>query len=282
MDKLLNDGAVIGITGVTGKLGSYVAKIVAENGKKAVHLARTPEKAKVYDSAEIRKMSYANTDETVESLKGIDILLMVSAGENPNRVEEHKGFLDAAKAAGVKHIVYTSFYGASDDATFTLSRDHAKTEAYIKELGFNYTLLRDNFYQDFFRDIALENGEIRGPARNGKVSAVARKDTSAVAAKILLEPEKWENITLDLTGPEELSMADIVKILSDKTGRKFNYVEENIEEAYDSRKKWPAEAWQYDAWVSTYTAVAAGEQAGISNDIERVLGRKPISLKYNI
>lgn len=81
MDKLLNDGAVIGITGVTGKLGSYVAKIVAENGKKAVHLARTPEKAKVYDSAEIRKMSYANTDETVESLKGIDILLMVSAGE---------------------------------------------------------------------------------------------------------------------------------------------------------------------------------------------------------
>ena len=77
-------------------------------------------------------------------------------------------------------------------------------------------------------------------------------------------------------------MADIVKILSDKTGRKFNYVEENIEEAYDSRKKWPAEAWQYDAWVSTYTAVAAGEQAGISNDIERVLGRKPISLKDNI
>jgi nmrA family protein len=77
-------------------------------------------------------------------------------------------------------------------------------------------------------------------------------------------------------------MADIVKILSDKTGRKFNYVEENIEEAYESRKKWPAEAWQYDAWVSTYTAVAAGEQAGISNDIERVLGRKPISLKDNI
>ena len=71
-------------------------------------------------------------------------------------------------------------------------------------------------------------------------------------------------------------------ILSDKTGRKFNYVEENIEEAYESRKKWPAEAWQYDAWVSTYTAVAAGEQAGISNDIERVLGRKPISLKDNI
>ena len=282
MNKFSNGKALIGITGVTGKLGAYIAEIVAENGIKAVHLARTPEHAKVYDGAELRKMSYANTDETIESLRGIDTLLMVSARENPNRVKEHKDFLDAAKAAGVKHIVYTSFYGASDDATFTLSRDHAKTEAYIKEMGFQYTLLRDNFYQDLFRDIALENDEIRGPAGSGKVSAVARKDTSAVAAKVLLEPEKWKNMTLNLTGPEELSMSDIVGILSKKTGRKLNYVEETIEEAYESRKKWPAESWQYDAWVSTYTAVAAGEQAGLSNDVELVLGRKPISLKDNI
>lgn len=282
MNKFSNGKALIGITGVTGKLGAYVAEIVAENGIKAVHLARTPEHAKVYDGAELRKMSYANTDETIESLRGIDTLLMVSARENPNRVKEHKDFLDAAKAAGVKHIVYTSFYGTRDDAIFTLSRDHAKTEAYIKEMGFQYTLLRDNFYQDLFRDIALENDEIRGPAGSGKVSAVARKDTSAVAAKVLLEPEKWKNMTLNLTGPEELSMSDIVGILSKKTGRKLNYVEETIEEAYESRKKWPAESWQYDAWVSTYTAVAAGEQAGLSNDVELVLGRKPISLKDNI
>ena len=70
--------------------------------------------------------------------------------------------------------------------------------------------------------------------------------------------------------------------MSEKIGRKINYVEETIEEAYESRKKWPAESWQYDAWVSTYTAVAAGEQAGLSNDVELVLGRKPISLKDNI
>ena len=77
-------------------------------------------------------------------------------------------------------------YGADEKATFTLSRDHAQTEAYIKKLGFTYTFLRDNFYLDFFIDIALENGEIRGPAGRGRVSAVARKDTSRVAAEILL------------------------------------------------------------------------------------------------
>ena len=269
---------MIGITGVTGKLGSYVANLVDKKGMVSVHLARSPERAKVYASAEIRKMVYTNTPEVVEALKGIDTLLMVSARENPERVKEHKDFLDAAKLAGVQHIVYTSFYGADEKATFTLSRDHAQTEAYIKELGFTYTFLRDNFYLDFFIDIALENGEIRGPAGSGQVSAVARKDTSRVAAEILLHAKKWKNQTLNLTGPEELSMEEIVALLSKETGNAITYVDESVEEAYESRKKWPAQTWEYDAWVSTYTAIKAGEQAGVSTDVEKVLGHPASSL----
>ena len=269
---------MIGITGVTGKLGSYVADLVDQQGISSIHLARSPERAKVYASAEIRKMVYANTPEVVEALKGIDVLLMVSARENPERVKEHKDFLDAAKLAGVQHIVYTSFYGADEKATFTLSRDHAQTEAYIKELGFTYTFLRDNFYLDFLIDIALENGEIRGPAGSGKVSAVARKDTSSVAAEILSHAKKWENQTLNLTGPEELSMEEIVALLSKETGKTITYVDESVEEAYESRKKWPAQNWEYDAWVSTYTAIKAGEQAGVLKDVEKVLGRPAMSL----
>ena len=269
---------MIGITGVTGKLGSYVADLIDKKGIASIHLARSPERAKVYASAEIRKMVYANTPEVVEALKGIDVLLMVSARENPERVEEHKSFLDAAKLAGVQHIVYTSFYGADEKATFTLSRDHAQTEAYIKELGFTYTFLRDNFYLDFLIDIALENGEIRGPAGSGQVSAVARKDTSRVAAEILLNPKEWENQTLNLTGPEDLSMEEIVELLSKETGNAITYVDESVEEAYESRKKWPAQTWEYDAWVSTYTAIKAGEQAGVSTDVEKVLGRPAMNL----
>ena len=269
---------MIGITGVTGKLGSYVANLVDKKGMVSVHLARSPERAKVYASAEIRKIVYANTPEVVEALKGIDILLMVSARENPERVKEHKEFLDAAKLAGVQHIVYTSFYGADEKATFTLSRDHAQTEAYIKELGFTYTFLRDNFYLDFLIDIALENGEIRGPAGSGLVSAVARKDTSKVAAEILLNPKEWENQSLNLTGPEDLSMEEIVALLSKETGKAIAYVDETVEEAYESRKKWPAQTWEYDAWVSTYTAIKAGEQAGVSTDVEKGLGRPAMTL----
>ena len=269
---------MIGITGVTGNLGSYVADLVDKKGIASVHLARSPERAKIYESAEIRRMSYTNTPEVVEALKGIDILLMVSARENPERVKEHKEFLNAAKLAEVQHIVYTSFYGADEKATFTLSRDHAQTEAYIKELGFTYTFLRDNFYLDFLIDMALENGEIRGPAGSGLVSAVARKDTSRVAAEILLNPKEWENQSLNLTGPENLSMQEIVALLSKESGKTITYVDESLEEAYESRKKWPAQTWEYDAWVSTYTAIKAGEQAGVSTDIEKVLGHPASSL----
>ena len=269
---------MIGITGVTGKLGSYVADLIDKKGIASIHLARSPERAKVYASAEIRKIVYANTPEVVEALKGIDILLVVSARENPERVKEHKSFLDTAKRAGVQHIVYTSFYGADEQATFTLSRDHAQTEAYIKELGFTYTFLRDNFYLDFLIDMALENGEIRGPAGSGLVSAVARKDTSRVAAEILLNPKEWENQTLNLTGPEDLSMEEIVALLSKETGNSIRYVDETLEEAYESRKKWPAETWEYDAWVSTYTAIKVGEQDGVSTDVEKVLGHPASSL----
>ena len=126
--------------------------------------------------------------------------------------------------------------------------------------------------------MALENGEIRGPAGSGLVSAVARKDTSSVSAEILSNPKEWENQTLILTGPEDLSMEEIVALLSKETGNSIRYVDETLEEAYESRKKWPAQTWEYDAWVITYTAIKAGEQAGVSTDVEKVLGHPASSI----
>ena len=270
---------MIGITGVTGKLGSKVAQLISEQGISARHLARNPQRAALYDNAELVQAAFENSLEAVEALKGIDVLLMVSASESPNRLQQHFAFLDAAHEAGVKHIVYTSFYNAATEATFTLARDHAKTEKYIKERGFTYTFLRDNFYLDFFLDLCLNNDEIRGPAGNGKVSAVARQDVAEVATTILAKPAKWKNQLLNMTGPADLSMADIVHFFSEQMGEIIPYIDESIEEAYASRKAWPAQDWEYDAWVSTYTAIKEGKQAGVSSDIERVLGRPATSLE---
>lgn len=270
---------MIGVTGVTGKLGGQVAKVLSQKGLKAVHIARSPERAIKYDNAEIRKASYENSEESRKALEGIKTLLMVSAKENPKRLEEHHDFIDAAKMAGVEHIVYISFYNNKKDATFTLSRDHYQTEKYIKEQGLKYTFLRDNFYIDFFLDLCFEYGEIRGPAGDGLVSAVARRDAADIVVAVMLNVQEYENKVLNLTGPRDLSMKDIVEVVGEKLGKEIFYINESVEEAYESRKVWEAEQWQYDSWVSTYTAIAKGEQSGVSLDIEKILNRPATSLE---
>ncbi|MGT2624985.1 SDR family oxidoreductase [Streptococcus thoraltensis] len=270
---------MLAITGVTGKLGSLLARDLSQKGIPARLLARRPQAVETLPHMTVYESYYDKSQTTIDALTGAEVLFMVSAREALDRVAEHKALLDAAKSAGVKHIVYTSFYQAAVDATFTLSRDHAATEAYIKELGFTYTFIRDNFYMDFFVELCQEYGEIKGPAGGGKVSAVVREDVSAVAFKVLQNPQNFENQILDMTGPESLSMAEIAEIVGRAWRKEISYVEETVEEAYDSRKAWQAEDWEYDSWVSTYTAIEKGELEAVSKDIERVLGRPATSLR---
>ena len=270
---------MLAITGVTGKLGGQLARELSQAGISARLLARRPQAVEDLEHMTVHESYYDTSQTTIDSLTGADVLFMVSGRESANRLQEHKNLIDAAKIAGVKHIVYTSFYQASADATFTLARDHAATEAYIQEQGFTYTFIRDNFYMDFFVDLCREYGEIKGPAGSGKVSAVVRDDVVAVALTILKNPQNFDNQVLDMTGPECLSMAEIADIVGRAWKKNITYIEETVEEAYESRKAWPAEDWEYDSWVSTYTAIAKGELQVVSNDIENILGRPATSLR---
>lgn len=92
---------------------------------------------------------------------------MVSASETPDRVERHLAFIDAASAAGVDHVVYTSFQGAAPAATFTLARDHWATEEHLRASGLAHTILRDSLYADFLPLMVGEDGAIRRPGGGG-------------------------------------------------------------------------------------------------------------------
>ena len=131
---------------------------------------------------------------------------------------------------------------------------------------------------DFFIDIALENGEIRGPAGRGRVSAVARKDTSRVAAEILLNPKEWENQTLNLTGPEDLSMEEIVALLSKETGKTIAYVDESVEEAYEVTEKMASTNLEYDAGSVPIQRLKLVNKLGFQQMSKKVLGHPASSL----
>ncbi|MGA9749528.1 MAG: NAD(P)H-binding protein, partial [Nocardioides sp.] len=179
MDALPASQTSLGVTGSTGRLGGRVARLLAASGVSQRLLVRNASRAPQLDGATTATMTYDDGRAVLGACAGIETLLMVSAAESANRLEEHLAFVDAAAAAGVRHVVYVSFYGAAPDATFTLARDHFHTEEHIKASGMAWTLVRDNLYLDFFPLLAGEDGAIRGPAGDGRAAAVTQDDVAA-------------------------------------------------------------------------------------------------------
>lgn len=269
--------ARIAVTGSTGAVGGLVARQLAAAGASQLLLARTPANAPQLPGCVVAPFSYADREASTAALRGTRTLFMVSAAESESRLDDHRAFIDAAAAAGVEQVVYTSFFGASPDATFTLARDHFATEEYLKASGMRWTFLRDNFYMDVMPMFVGDDGVLRGPAGDGRVSIVSRADVAAVATAVLRAPDAHQGATYDLTGPEALTATEIAAAIAASRGTAVTFHDETLEEAYESRRKWDAPAWQNDAWVSTYTAIASGELSRVTGDVERVAGRAPLT-----
>ncbi len=120
---------------------------------------------------------------------------------------------------------------------------------------------------------------IRGPAGDGLVGAVARSDIAAVAVSVLQDLDSHVGQTYNLTGREALTLSEAASIITEVTGKRTTYVEETLEEAYESRASYNAPAWELDAWVSTYTAIAQGELALITGTVEDLVGRPALTLR---
>ncbi|MCY1693627.1 SDR family oxidoreductase [Curtobacterium sp. SL109] len=269
----------IAITGATGNIGGAVARALAADGVPFRMVVRDPARAPELPGTEVRTATFADAAASRAALEGVDLLLMVSGAEAQDRLEQHRTFVTAAADAGVRHVVYTSFMGAAEDATFTLGRDHWATEQAIRATDMAHTFLRDSFYLDFVEDLVGEDGVIRGPAGDGAMAAVARADVARVATAVLRDPAAHLDRTYDLTGPAAITLAEAASIVSAERGRAVRYQPETMEEAYASRARWNPEPWQADAWVSTYTAIAEGALARVTGDVERVTGRAPMSLR---
>ncbi len=269
----------LGVTGATGRLGGRIARLLAAAGVEQRLVVRTPARAPVLPGSTVAQASYDDGDAVRGALDGLEVVLMVSAAESEHRLDEPRAFVDAAAAAGVRHLVYVSFFGAAPDATFTLARDHHVTEQHVEQSGMAWTFLRDNLYSDFFPLLAGDDGVIRGPAGDGRVSAVAQDDIAAAATSVLVDPVAHEGRTYSLTGPEALTLTEAATTMSRVLGRDVAFEDETVEEAYASRASYGAPGWQLDAWVSTYTAIAAGELAAVTDDVELLTGRPPRSLE---
>jgi uncharacterized protein YbjT (DUF2867 family) len=268
---------VIGVTGSTGQLGSRIARLLADSGVPQRLLVRDPARAPSLPGAEVAQAAYGEHAALLNALDGVDTLMLLSATESADRVALHEATVDAAVAAGVRRIVYTSFAGAAPGATFTFARDHWHTEEHVRATGVRHTFLRDSLYLDYFPLLVGGDGVIRGPAGDGRVAAVARDDIADVAVAVLLG-DGHDGRTYDLTGPEAITFRQAAEELSRATGRPVSYHPETLEEAYASRAGYGAPHWEVTGWVTTYAAVATGELEVASDAVAELTGHRPMGL----
>ncbi|NAZ77435.1 NAD(P)H-binding protein [Kineococcus sp. T13] len=267
---------LVGVTGATGHVGGRVARSLSSAGVAQRLVVRDPARAPDLPGADVRPAAYGDAEALRHALDGVDVLLLVSAAEHADRVAQHRSVVEAAAAAGVRRVVYTSFLAAAPDCTFTFGRDHAATEELLTASRVETTFLRDSFYADVLPGFVVD-GALRGPAGSGRLAPVARADVAEVAVAALLD-EAHSGRTYDLTGPRAMTLAEVAEVLSAVRGERVRYVAESVEEAYASRAASGAPRWVLDGWVSTYTAVASGELDVVSTAVPDLTGHPARSL----
>jgi uncharacterized protein YbjT (DUF2867 family) len=266
------DDAPVAVTGATGAIGGRVCRHLAAAGVPVRMVARDPAWCPDVPGATIAlAASYADGEALRAALTGVRSMLLVSGREAEDRVEQHRTAVDAAVAAGVERVVYTSFLNAAADAVFTLARQHHLTEEHIRASGLAFVFLRDSLYADIVPYLVGEDRTIRGPAAEGKVSWVTRDDIAEVAAAVLLD-ESLDGATLDLTGPEAITLTETAAILTAATGAPIRYQPETMEEAWESRSAFDAPDWEKEGWITSYSAIGAGELEAVSDTVARVTG----------
>jgi NAD(P)H dehydrogenase (quinone) len=264
----------LAITGATGALGGRVARRLAERGVAQRLIVRNVASGPSLAGAiSVAAPSYADTAAMRDALIGARTLFLVSGRETEDRLQQHYSAIEAAAGAGVERIVYLSFLGAATDATFTLARQHYLTEERIRAAGVRYTFLRSSLYADFVPFMTGDDLVIRGPAGTGKVAWICRDDIADVATTVLLAGDEHDGRTYDDTGPESVSLAQTAEILGRVIKRDVTYHAESIDEAWESRKRWSAPAWEVEGWVTSYMAVATGEMDVVSDAVETITGR---------
>ncbi|QAY69563.1 NAD(P)H-binding protein [Xylanimonas protaetiae] len=273
---------VVAVTGASGRLGTRLALRLAAEGaqqrlvvRDLARIPRLPDGTLLPDSDVAVASSYADREAMLRALDGAHVMFLVSGRETPDRVSQHFAAIDAAVAAGVERVVYTSFVGAAADAVFTLARDHFATEQHLRMSGLRWTVLRDNLYHHALTTFVGDDGVIRGPADAGRVASVSHDDVADVATAVLLDerPHAHDARTYDLTGPTAITLAEAAATMSELAGRAIRYEVETTQQAYASRAHHDVPRAEVEGWVTSYAAIAAGELEHVSDDVSRLVGR---------
>jgi NAD(P)H dehydrogenase (quinone) len=290
------------ITGASGNYGRGVADRLIAQGRASdlILITRKPEKLaeRVSQGCDVRYGDFDKPETLVDALQGAAKMLLISGTRVGARVVQHKAAIDAAAAAGVGHIIYTSFIGIDDPANpAEVRHDHIETEALMKASGVAWTMLRDAHYADamilMMGPNVVQSGQWFSNAEEGREAMVWRDDCieSAVA---VLTGEGHEGQTYNITGPDLQTFGEVAAIMAEATGRPVVHVSLDDEGQYamfDAMgiPRRPVDdlevagiPWNSDDMVSFGRAIREGFLELCTDDVERLTGRKARSVRQMI
>lgn len=294
------------VTGADGKLAGRVAENMLNkvSGTELIFtcpdLSRlSSEKRKKWEEygVEVKEANYDREEQMEQAFRGADRVFFISSILNgPKRVEQHRKVIEACKKAGVKHITYTSFFGADREGYHQyVLPDHRATEKMLAESGIEYNIMRNNLYMENYLTtsvmLAMLSNNVWGTtAGEGKVTSIAKDDSARCGAALLLGKGE-HNAAYDLTSTIPLSQREICEMIAEKSGIPFVYQPMTEEEfrAYLEKLHIPRTTdgdfsqapvpFCSNDMITNEAGISEGQMGIVTHDVELLTGRKPLEVK---
>lgn len=287
------------VSGASGQFGNAASKLLLEHvpAEDLVLLSRTPEKLDEFaeKGAQVRHADFDDPASLHAAMEGGERMLLISTVRVGSRVEQHTAAVEAAAARGVKHVVYTSLLGVRTPGNPSVEGfDHIATERMIEASGLAWTHLRDSLYAEAVATAmaipALHAGHKPENSGNGRVPIVSRDDCVATAVGVLTR-DGHANTAVDVTGPELWTLPDAMALVAEMSGKPIviEPVDDEGMYAYFDSLGVPRKAsdvvpdgpipWASEGMVTFGQSIREGFMDVVSDDVERITGRAPRSLR---
>lgn len=290
------------LNGVDGNFGGKAAEVLLEKWphEDLVFAAPTQKGLEKYKNIDVEKRVADFNDEVglAAALSGIDTMILISMPfVGPKRRAAQKRALDAAVKAGVKRLVYTSIVGAGEPDIDTYEvNDHVWFEAYVKEQPIHYLFLRDSQYAEamvsnYINAYTNTNNILANNMADGKMAYISRNDCAVACAYAAMSD--WTDRVVNVNGAELLTISEYIAIANEMTGHHVEYKEISDEEQYAFFDSIGVPRTTEDMWAQTATnfpfcsdgmvtfgrAIRQNQMAVLTNDFEKLTGRKPLTVK---
>jgi len=275
------------VTGASGNLGSLVLLHLTQTfhypASQIVAASRNPEKLSSWaeQGIEVRKADFADPATLAEAFQGIDRLLLIStdSADNEVRLTQHHAAVEAAKAAGVPYVIYTSM-PEPETSPVSFAHVHLTTENEVKASGSAWTILRNAWYFEnllFTVPGAVASGTLYSAAGDGKISYISRSDLGRAAAAALIAESGLEGKTLTVTGEEGFTIDDVAVRVSEAVGKPISVVHVPAEAIVQGALAHGLPPVVAEMFASFDIATLSGHLGIVTNDYGQLTGVKPQS-----